>query len=620
MTTEGIRPAAEQDFILGGGAEQPQPQVPVDDDEASTWTAEFDTDVLVVGSGPMGGAAALALATYGVRVHLVTKWNWLANTPRAHITNPRTVEVFRDLGIQDEAASYATPWELMGDTVFATSLAGEELVRTTMVGTGDDRRSDYLLGSPCGYMDLPQLYLEPVLLQNAAARGASVSFNTEYLDHIEDEDGVTVQVQDRLSGRRYSIRAKYVVGADGARSKIVERLDLTLEGHLARAATAYVLFEADLARYVAHRPAIIHWLVTPTASYGELGIGLLRVVRPWHTWITGWGFDMNDESQPDFSEAAVLAKIRAFVGDPDLEVKITGTSVWYVNQAYATKYSSARVFCGGDAVHRHPPSSGLGSNTSIQDAFNLAWKLAFVLRGDADDSLLATYEAERAPIGKQVVQRANQSRLDYAKLNAAFRAADSDDPVGGAVTKLRDPSPKGVAARQALMDAVEAKQDEFNAQGVDMNQRYASTAVVPDPSAGDEEWVRDPEVYLQATTRPGAKIPHAWLVDEHGIRKSTLDVTGGGQFSLVTGLAGQAWVGAAKRLDLPYLRTVVIGEKGSADSYLAWARVREIEEAGALLVRPDGFVAWRQSAAVWDEEDALGQLRNALTSLLGKPV
>lgn len=612
-------PTAPDDFLASGN--DSAAQALVDADGTPNAEIEIETDVLVVGSGPMGGAAALALATYGVRVHVVTKWNWLANSPRAHITNPRTVEVLRDLGIQEEAASYATPWELMGETVFATSLVGEELVRAPMVGVGDDRRSDYLLGSPCGYMDLPQLYLEPVMMKNAAARGASVAFNTEYLDHVQDDDGVTVQVRDRLSGRQYAIRAKYLVGADGARSKIIEDLGLTIEGHLARAATAYVLFEADLTRYVEKRPAMIHWFVTPAASYGELGLGMLRCIRPWHTWITGWGFDLNDPSQPDFSEEAMLAKIRTFVGDPELEVKITGTSVWYVNQAYATTYSSGRVFCGGDAVHRHPPSSGLGSNTSIQDAFNLAWKLAFVLRGDADESLLATYDAERAPIGKKVVLRANKSRLDYAKLNEAFRATDSDDPVGGAVAKLTDPSPKGVAARQALMDAVEEKQDEFNSQGVDMNQRYVSSAVIPDPSCDSEEqWARDPEVYLQATTRPGAKIPHAWLVDQLGNRISTLDVTGQGQFSIVTGLSGQAWVAASKRLELPYLRTVVVGEKGCADSYFAWARVREMEEAGAVLVRPDGVVAWRQSAAVWAEEEAFAQLRSALATILGKSV
>lgn len=580
---------------------------------------EFDTEVLVVGSGPMGAAAALALATYGVKVHVVTRWNWLANGPRAHITNQRTVEVFRDLGIEQEVTQYAMPWELMGDMTFGSSLAGEELARLRICGTGEDRKSEYLQASPCTNLDVPQLYLEPVLVNNAAARGASFAFNTEYLDHQQDEHGVTVSLEDRLTGRQYQVRAKYLIGADGGRSKIVDQLDLPMEGHMARAGTAYVQFEADLTRYVAHRPSVIHFVVSPVANYGEMGLGVIRAIRPWHTWIAGWGFDIS-AGEPDFSHDALRTKIRSLIGDPELELEIKGTSTWYVNQMYATEYRSGRVFCGGDAVHRHPPSNGLGSNTSIQDAFNLAWKLAYVLQGRAEKSLLATYTSERAPIGRQIVLRANQSRKEYAKLQEVLRTDDRVDPIAATFAKLRDPSPDGVAVRQAFAQALEIKEFEFNSHGVELNQRYASAAIVPDPTADEEQWARDPELFAQASTRPGAKLPHAWLVDGRGHRISTLDVIGKGKFSLITGLGGRAWVGAAKRLDLPYLRTVVIGDKGSEDPYFAWARLREIDEAGALLVRPDGYIAWRQPTGVWDEDEALAQVTAALADILGKPI
>ena len=184
-------------------------------------TAEFETDVLVIGSGPMGAATTLALATYGVRVHNVTRWNWLANSPRAHITNQRAAEVFRDLGIEKEVTQYAIPWEQMGDLVFGTSLAGEELARLRICGTGEDRRTEYLEASPCTNFDIPQLYLEPILVNNAAARGASFAFNTEYLDHEQDSTGVTARLKDHLTGREYKVRAKYMVGADGGRSKAI---------------------------------------------------------------------------------------------------------------------------------------------------------------------------------------------------------------------------------------------------------------------------------------------------------------------------------------------------------------------------------------------------------------
>jgi 2,4-dichlorophenol 6-monooxygenase len=576
----------------------------------------FDTDVLVVGTGPAGATAALALATYGVRVHAVTMWNWLANTPRAHITNQRAVEVLRDLGIEEEAKKYATPWEQMSEMLFCTSLAGEEIARIKVWGTGDDRIGDYIAGSPCPLLDIPQLYMEPLLVKNAAERGASFAFNTEYLSHAQDETGVTVRLRDRLSQREYEVRARYLIGADGARSQIAEDLGLTLEGQLARAATAYVLFHADLRRYVEHRPGILHWIMTPAAAYGEIGMGLLRAIRPWHTWIAGWGVDMAGP-EPDFAEDAVKARIRGYVGDPDLEIDIEATSVWYVNQAYATSYSVGRVFCGGDAVHRHPPSSGLGSNTCMQDAFNLAWKLAFVIHGHAHESLLDSYSLERVPVGKQVVTRANQSRVEYGPINECFRTVSEADPVAAGLAKVRDPGPDGVAVREALRQAMEVKAGyEFNAQGVELNQRYTSSAVIPDPDAGEEQWLRDPQVYLQATTRPGAKIPHAWLVDGTGHRVSILDVTGKGKFSLVTGLAGTAWAAAADKLGLPYLRVVVIGAKETADPYHDWHRTREIHEAGALLVRPDGYIAWRHTAPVWDEDQAVQLLHGALTGIL----
>ncbi|MEQ6437966.1 FAD-dependent monooxygenase [Comamonas sp. w2-DMI] len=577
--------------------------------------SEFQTDVLVIGSGPMGSTTALALATYGVRVQVVNRFNWTANSPRAHITNQRAMEVLRDLNVEQEALHIATPWEDMGDTLFTTSLAGPEIARLRTWGTGDERKGDYIQGSPCPLMDLTQEKMEPVLVTNATARGAVYTFNTEYLRHEQDADGVTAWLRDEKTGREYTVRARYLVGADGARSKILEELDLKLEGQLARAGTAYVVFHADLTRYVAHRPSILYWIVTSNTAFGEIGMGLLRAVEPWKKWIAGWGFDMS-QGEPDFSPEEVKRKIRLLVGDPELEIDIATASTWYVNQAHAPVYSKGRVFCGGDAVHRHPPSSGLGSNTCMQDAFNLAWKLAFVVKGYAGPGLLESYSLERAPVGAQIVARANQSRVDYGPLNQCFRDMTAADPVAAGLEKLADPGPEGVARRDALAKALDLKNYEFNAQGVELNQRCVSDAVIPDPDAGEEVFARDRQLYLQATTRPGAKLPHTWLVGKDGRRISTLDLVGKGRYSLVTGIAGHAWTDAAKQMNLPYLRVVVIGQPGAQDLYCSWHAIREVDEAGALLVRPDGVVAWRHMQGVADSGVAQQELAQALAQLL----
>jgi 2,4-dichlorophenol 6-monooxygenase len=582
----------------------------------------LETDVLVIGTGPAGSACSLALATYGVEHTVITKYRWTANSPRAHITNQRTMEILRDLGVEDQVTPLAVPQHLMGDTVFCTSLAGDELGRVRTWGTHPRRQADYTLASPSSICDIPQNLMEPILVRNAAERGAHVRFDTEYVRMAPDEDGVTVTVRDRLTGHEYPIRARYVIGADGGRSQVVKDLGLASEGQMDVAGSMNIVFRADLSRYVAERPSILYWVLQPGSDVGGIGLGLVRCVRPWDEWLIVWGYDITAEP-PVVDEAFATKVVHDLVGDDTIDVELVATSLWGNNKWYATELRRGRVFAMGDAVHRHPPSNGLGSNTSIQDAYNLAWKLAHVLRGTAGPGLLDTYEPERAPVAKQIVLRANKSIEEFGPIFEALGLTDTSDPevMTARIADRADDTPEGRAKREALKKALELKDYEFNAHGVELNQRYASGAVVPDGTA-EPAYERDPELYYHPTTWPGARLPHCWLGhrEAEGYRKvSTHDVAGHGRFTLFTGIGGQAWADAAETLARELgveVHAAVVGPgQRYTDLYDDWARLREVAEDGCVLVRPDNHVAWRSAQPV---DDAYTALRDVLCQVLDR--
>jgi 2,4-dichlorophenol 6-monooxygenase len=569
------------------------------------------TDVLVIGSGPAGASSALFLASLGVDHIVITKYRWTANTPRAHITNQRTVEIFRDLGIEDDILANGTPQRLMGDTVFCESLAGDEIGRVRTWGTHPARQADYTLASPCEPCDLPQTLLEPILIGHAADRGSRIRFDTEYVGLTQDADGVTVDVRDRLSGHTYQIRAKYVIGADGGRSKVAEDVHLPFEGQMDIAGSMNIVFHADLTHLVEHRPSVLYWILQPGSDIGGIGLGLVRMVRPWDEWLIVWGYDIN-EPPPELDDEAAIRIVHSLVGDDSVPVTIRSTSLWGNNKMYATRYREGRVFCMGDATHRHPPSNGLGSNTSVQDAYNLAWKLALVLRGQAGEGLLDSYDAERSPIGRQIVLRANKSIEEFGPIFQALGITDTSDPevMSERMRARADDTSDAVRQRDALKAALELKDYEFNAHGVELGQRYRSSAVVPDGSP-EPEFTRDHELYYHPTTWPGARLPHVWL-GRNGVKVSTHDLAGKGRFCLLTGISGGAWATAAERaaaaLGIDLVAHVIGPMREYTDLYDDWARVREVAEDGCVLVRPDTHVAWRSHAMVDDPEAALTEV------------
>jgi 2,4-dichlorophenol 6-monooxygenase len=583
--------------------------------------ADITTDVLVIGTGPAGSATAALLSSYGVDNMIINRYRWLANTPRAHITNQRTMEVLRDLGrdVENEAYMFATEQDLMGENIFCESLAGEEIGRMKSWGNHPLSKAEHELSSPTKMNDLPQTFMEPLLFKTACSRGSQSRMSTEYLRHEQDAGGVTTTCLDRLTGKEITIRSKFLVGADGGNSKVAEHLGLPFEGQMGVGGSMNILFRADLSKYVAHRPSVLYWVMQPGADVGGIGMGLVRMVRPWNEWLIVWGYDINQPA-PVVDAGFATEVARQLVGDPALEIELISASTWTVNNMYATHMQKGRVFIMGDAAHRHPPSNGLGSNTSIQDAFNLAWKLAAVVKGEAGAGLLETYSAERAPIAKQIVTRANQSIGEFGPIFEALGMTGGTDieNIKASMDARCDATPAAERQREALRQAIAFKKYEFDAHGVEMNQRYKSKGVVTDGQM-EPSFELDAELHYQPTTWPGARLPHAWLFDPQGGKHSTLDITGKGRFTILTGIAGEAWAKAAEKvavsLGIKLVAHVIGPRRALADLEGSWARAREITDSGCVLVRPDHHVAWRAEELA---ADPTAELTRVLTAILDR--
>jgi 2,4-dichlorophenol 6-monooxygenase len=312
-------------------------------------------------------------------------------------------------------------------------------------------------------------------------------------------------------------------------------------------------------------------------------------------------------------------RIRAFVGE-DVDAEILGVAGWQVRAQIAPAYAAGRVFCMGDAVHRHPPTNGLGLNMSIADAYNLGWKLALVLAGRAGGALLDSYSAERQPVGAQGVQRAITSLQEGAAVEAALGYEPGQPAEAGwkALNILSEPGPAGDERRDALHKAIELSNYQFNAHGIELGYRYRSGAIVDDGSP-DPAPRRDPQLYYQPTTRPGARVPHARLED-HGVPISSLDLVDDLGFELLTGVGGEACGRPAAeisaRTGVPVRVHVIGAREGVTDPYGEWASLREVDTAGCVLVRPDRHVAWRSMRYT---PDSARQLAAVIEQALGLP-
>lgn len=573
--------------------------------------------VLVVGAGPAGLTTAALLAKYGVEVLAITRYPGTAHSPRAHITNQRTIEVFRDLGIEERVRGIATSNQLMTNNVWATSFTGTELGRLQTWGTGEKRKADYEMASPSEMCNAPQHLLEPVILTAAREFGAQVLFNTELVSIRQTEEAVFSRLVDRVTGEEIEVISDYAVGADGAQSVVVKDLGFELEGEMGLGCALNCWLEVDLSQYCAHRPGVLYWMYQPGRDYW-VGSGVWISVRPWNEWVMVSMYNP-DEGEPDLSDEAVIARARATIGDPDIPVRVKSVSKWTINRMFARSMVKGRVAIAGDAAHRHPPANGLGSNTSVQDAFNLAWKLALIVKGQAAPSLLQTYSDERQPVAEQVVTRAIKSVGEMLPISQALGFSDGQSVQDGqaALTELFSDSDIGQKRRKELASAIDLQNYQFNCHGVELGQRYTSSAVVRD-GARFPEPSRDAELYYHPTTTPGAYIPHAWI-QQGTDRLSTLDLVGRGSFGLLTGAGGQPWIEALQQVGDEFgvsTNGVVIAHgTPNLDVYGRWADLREIEDNGCILVRPDRFIAFRANELV---ADPVGALRRVFAQILGR--
>jgi putative polyketide hydroxylase len=474
--------------------------------------------------------------------------------------NPRTMELFRGAGLERAIRATPSARALAGNAgiIVAQSLAGAQ------IGALDesyfaDSDADYAQLSPCRWCMCHQDELEPLLFEDAQRHGVPVRYGHELVDFLEERDAVrtTLRTPD---GAERQITASYLVAADGVGSGIRERLGIGRSGVGVIGGFMNIEFVAELAGVLGDRRFIMCYVT---------GAGMRAALLPIDN-ASRWMLHVvcGPGEREAFTEQRCVELVRAATGVPDLAVQIRSVLPWESAGSTATRWSSDRVFLVGDAAHVMPPSGAFGANTGVQDAHNLSWKLAMVLRGQADPALLDTYEQERRPVAEHTVEQAVLRAQDRPRLAGA--AAPPPDP----------------AIRP---DAT-----------VIFGYRYASTAVV-DGQTANGVWVD------RLDGAPGTRAPHVPMPDNNGGSGSILDLYGR-DFVLVTGLGGADWRRAAyvagRHTGVP-----VVVHIGHTNAY-------GLSRSGATLVRPDGFVTWRAWRMPRDPAQALIAV---LTRVLGQP-
>lgn len=485
--------------------------------------------------------------------------------PKARALNVRTLELFRLWGLEEAVRASSLVLQRAVDVVWAPTLVAAETRRAPYGGARERLEDD----SPCTSAGCAQDRLEPALLQAARSYGiGELGFGQEMTALRQDDDGVTATVVDRAGAEETMVRARYLVAADGARSAVRSMLGIRMDLPSTSPHRMGIYFRADLREIGTSRPALLYFVSPPE------GVGVFGAVNLADLWLYMAPFrPQQGERAEDFDTARCVQLVRSAVGIDDLEVEVIAALPWALAAAVAERFREGRVFLVGDAAHL----GSQGLNVGIQDAHNLAWKLTGCLAGWAGAEILDTYEAERRPF-------------------ALAMKADHDQNLAAGGTGER--------------------QEQFSNRGRVLGVSYESSAVIPDGSLLPE--VANPVVNYVPSARPGSRAPHMWLWRD-GSRLSTLDLYDTA-FTLLTGATGSAWQAATEQAKAEFGLPVACHTIGGADGKLVdktgdWPQLYGVAPNGAVLVRPDGHVAWRTPNVA---NDPAAKLTRALRHILSR--
>ncbi len=518
-----------------------------------------ETDVLIVGAGPVGATAALLCARVGMRAIIVEKRDRRVGPPKAHALNPRSCEIYASLGIDyARLARQSMPRSDGGFVRFVTRLQGLELGALAYERQDDDA----LDATPTPLINIPQPALEDILLQEIATTPLIALRRPQtWLSALDAGTHVVSQIATPEGERE--IKSRYLLACDGADSAVRKACGIDMPGDARIEDRIMIHLAADLRPLLGARPGVLYFVTNPASPATLIAYDLAS------TYVLMHRYDKAKEDPARFSRERCQEIVQQAIG-VDLPFEIRHISPWTMTALVAERYRVGRIFLCGDAAHRFPPSGGLGLNSGVQDAHNLVWKIAAVERGWAHESLLESYQRERQPIAAaySAQSHGNAQRMGklFAHVASVFESAGGD--VAQAEHRLSSP-----AQRAALDELVELQRPHFDSFGLQLGFRY-----------GDEDWTRHVSDFAPRIAA-GARLPHAWI-DMGGRRASTLDLLDPTSFALICASGCASWRSALKASAVP-LRIAVAGED-FADTSGKWAAL--MGEACAVLVRPDGHV------------------------------